>query len=183
MSMLSSYTFLSLAPAQGKFSPAPLQLRKQPAASSSVVVVPWAPCKVSRAPRLACYSKKNTYDILPTALVHPSVGDHGNWKMAEDKDHITLDFNVGRETEVSELEVATTRDQALLVIRYKGDSSDVNNPAASLDVRLLMPPGYDGNKVMKAEILSDGWLKIIIAKPKQEPTTIKVTKQIIDKSN
>jgi hypothetical protein len=38
-----------------------------------------------------------------------------------------------------------------LVIRYKKKESNVvvvdESPASSLDVRLLMPPGYDSNKM------------------------------------
>ncbi|CAL4891411.1 unnamed protein product [Urochloa decumbens] len=183
--MLSSCTLLSMAPPQsasGKFSPAALQLRtKQPAASSLAIALPRAATyKVGRAPRLVCHAL--AYDIPPNALlVHPSVGDDNTWKIdAKHKDHITLEFKVGDKTNENNLEVTTTKDQALnfwLVIKYKGDGSD-GSLATSLDARLLMPPGYDGKKGMKAEILPDGWLHVVIAKPKQETDTenIKVTK-------
>ncbi|CAL4898370.1 unnamed protein product [Urochloa decumbens] len=184
MSMLSSCTPLSLAPpapAPGKFSPATLQLRtKQPAASSAAVALPRAAPrhKVSRALRLVCQAQP--YDIPPTALVHPKVGHYGDWKINEDKDRITLAFMVGDKTKVDNLEVTATRDQVLnlwlLVIRYNSNGSD-GSLATSLDANLVMPPGYDDKNVMTAEILPDGWLDIIIAKPKQEPKNIKVTKR------
>ncbi|CAL4905666.1 unnamed protein product [Urochloa decumbens] len=177
MSMLmSSCALLSLAPAPGKFSPAVLQLRtKQPAAPPSAVALPRpAPrYNVSRALRLVCHA--HTYDIPPTALVHPSGGEEGKWRISENNERITLYFNVGEETMAGNLEVAVTKDQALLVIKYKGDGKD-KSLATKLDARLLMPPGYDSKKVMKAEILRDGWLEIMIAKPKQEPP-VPVTKQ------
>ncbi|RCV19206.1 hypothetical protein SETIT_3G365600v2 [Setaria italica] len=180
--MMSSYTLPSLVPAapprapEKLFSPAALQLRKQRAAAvaSPGAALPWAPWKLPRALRLACHAQPHTYDIPPSALVTPKVGQHGHWKINDDDDRITLEFNVGDKTEEGNLEVATTKDQALLVIRYTGDRSD-DSPATSLDARLLMPPGC--NKVMKAEILPNGWLEVIIAKPKQEPVNIKVTKQ------
>ncbi|CAL4898373.1 unnamed protein product [Urochloa decumbens] len=179
MSMLSSCTLLSLAPAPGKFSPGSLQLRtKQPTASSAAAALPWAtPYKVSRAPRLVCHAQ--TYNIVPTALVHPSSGIQGKWKTTDDEDRIILEFNVGEGTKEGELSVTTTKDQALtvwLVIRYKGDRSD-GSLVTSLDAHLQMPPGYDKNNVMKAEILSNGWLQIIINKPKPQTDDIKVTKQ------
>ncbi|CAN6343539.1 unnamed protein product [Urochloa humidicola] len=181
MSMLSSCTLLSLAPparAPGnKFSPGTRQLRtKQPAASSpSVVTLPWtARCKVSRVTRFVCHAKK--YNILPTALVHPPVADHDNWRINENKDHIILEFYVGVGTKASNLEVTTTKDEALnvfLVIRYTGDGTD-GSLATSLDASLLMPPGYDQKNVMKAEMLRSGWLLIMIEKPKSQTEKVEV---------
>ncbi|TKW29234.1 hypothetical protein SEVIR_3G382800v4 [Setaria viridis] len=180
--MMSSYTLPSLVPAAPprapeKFSPAALQLRKQRAAAvaSPGAALPWAPWKLPRALRLACHAQP-PYDIPPSALVTHKTGNHRTWKINDDDDRITLEFDVGYKTEEGKLEVATTKDQALLIIRYTGDRGD-DSPATSLDARLLMPPGYDGNKVMKAEILPNGWLEVVIAKPKQEPVNIKVTKQ------
>jgi hypothetical protein len=64
MSTLSSYTLLSrAAPLPGKFSPAALQPRKQPAAAS--VALPWVSFKQSRAPLFVCHAQKNTYNIQP----------------------------------------------------------------------------------------------------------------------
>ncbi|CAN6356680.1 unnamed protein product [Urochloa humidicola] len=176
MWMLSSCTLLSLAPpavpAPGKFPPAVLQLRrtKQPTASPSAMALPKpAPrYKVSRAPRLVCHA--HTYDIQPSVLLHPSVGEYDNWRINENKDHIVLGFNVGKDTKEDKLEVRTTKDheELWLVIKYKqGDGSDNDNsPASSLNARLQMPRGYVEDNVMQAEILRDGWLQIIIEKPK-----------------
>ncbi|CAN6343505.1 unnamed protein product [Urochloa humidicola] len=173
MWMLSSCTLLSLAPpavpAPGKFPPAVLQLRtKQPTASPSAMALPKpAPrSKVSRALRLVCHA--HTYDIQPSVLLHPSVGEYDNWRINENKDHIVLGFNVGKDTEEEKLEVRTTKDhgELWLVIKYNGDGSDDNSPASSLNTRLQMPRGYVEDNVMQAEILRDGWLQIIIEKPK-----------------
>ncbi|CAN6334592.1 unnamed protein product [Urochloa humidicola] len=182
MSMLSPCTLLSLAP--GKFSPAALQLRtKQPEASSPVVAFPLAAPrynKVSGAPRLVCHAQPHEYKILPTALVHPKSGRYGDWKINDDEERITLEFDVGEETKEDNLLVTTTEDHALLVIKYKGDGKD-NSLATKLDARLLMPPGYDDKKVMRAEILPNGWLEIVIAKPKP-PANIPVTKKKKDET-
>ncbi|CAN6334589.1 unnamed protein product [Urochloa humidicola] len=174
MWMLSSCTLLSLAappaaPVPGKFPPAVLQLRtKQPTASPSAMALPRpAPrYKVSRALRLVCHA--HTYDIQPSVLLYPSVGEYDTWRINENKDHIVLGFNVGKDTKEDKLEVRTTKDHGVLwlVIKYKqGDGSD-NSPASSLNVRLEMPRGYTEDNVMQAEILRDGWLQIIIEKPK-----------------
>ncbi|CAN6334598.1 unnamed protein product [Urochloa humidicola] len=185
MSMLSSCTLLSMAPAApapGKFSPATLKLRtKQPPASSPAVALPRAVprYKVSRALRLVCHAAQPLeYDILPSALVHPSIGDHRSWKIYDDMDHITLMFNVGKGTEEKNLEVKTIEDPALVLwlhIRYKGDGKD-NSLATKLDTRLQMPPGYGDKNVMTTELLPDGFLLIIITKPKKDDFTKPVTK-------
>ncbi|CAN6329581.1 unnamed protein product [Urochloa humidicola] len=185
MSMLSSCTLLSMAPpalAPAKFSPATLKLRtKQPAASSLAVALPRAAprYKLSRALRLVCHATQPLeYDILPSALVHPSIGDHRSWKIYDDMDHITLMFNVGKGTEEKNLEVKTVEDPALalwLHIRYKGEVKD-NSLATKLDIRLQMPPGYGDKNVMTTELLPDGFLLIIITKPKKDNFTKQVTK-------
>ncbi|CAN6338720.1 unnamed protein product [Urochloa humidicola] len=94
MSMLSSFTLRSLAPpaapSAGKFSSAVLQLRIKQSWGA-------APCKVSRAPRFVCHAR--SYDIPPTALVYPSRGNHGNWKISDDEDRITLELKGGRRDE------------------------------------------------------------------------------------
>jgi hypothetical protein len=106
------------------------------------------------------------------ALVYrPTTTSAGtNWRISEDKDKdlIILELEVGELTQ-DKLEVAT-RDHVLLVVRYMGDINDEWR-ASSLDVRLLMPPGYDEKKV-EAMMLSKGWLKITIPKPKHEPYNI-----------
>jgi HSP20 family molecular chaperone IbpA len=89
---------------------------------------------------------------------------------------IVLSLNVGESTTDKDLEVATTEDQTLLVIRYnkKEEDKSSSSPASSLDVRLLMPPGYDSNK-MQAILWNTGWLEISIPKPTHEPITIPIT--------
>lgn len=111
------------------------------------------------------------------ALVHPSIlgGDHGSWSITEDTDHITVKLNVGDlGRDKDKLEVSTIpQGQGLLVIKYTGDSKD-ETPVSSMDVRLLMPPGYDVNKV-KASIMPNGnWLEVTIARPQLEPTKIPI---------
>ncbi|KAJ1270693.1 hypothetical protein BS78_06G071200 [Paspalum vaginatum] len=184
MSMLSSYTtclMMSRAPAPAPPVKLPraaaMQPHKHPAATALALPSSWAPAgkhkQSGRAPLLVCRAQKNTYNIQPGALVHPSpTSDGDNWRITEDKDHINLKFNVGESTGKDKLEVAT-EDQVLLVIRYKGDSGD-DSPASKLDVRLLMPLGYDGKKV-KAAIVPGGWLQITIAKPKHETNPIPIT--------
>ncbi|WVZ85362.1 hypothetical protein U9M48_032299, partial [Paspalum notatum var. saurae] len=121
----------------------------------------------------SCAGLKRTRTTSNPGLVHPSpTSDGDNWRITEDKDHINLKFNVGESTGKDKLEVAT-EDQVLLVIRYKGDSGD-DSPASKLDVRLLMPLGYDGKKV-KAVLVPGGWLQITIAKPKHETNPIPIT--------
>ncbi|CAN6356679.1 unnamed protein product [Urochloa humidicola] len=134
-----------------------------------------APWKVSRALRLVCHALTYEYDIPPTVLVRPSGAEAGKWWIIENNERITLNINVGPETMASNLDVVLTKDQSLLIIRYKGDGKD-NSLATKLDARLLMPPGYDSKKVMGAEILRDGWQQIMIEKPKPEPA-VPVTKQ------
>ncbi|CAL4891423.1 unnamed protein product [Urochloa decumbens] len=170
--MLSSCTLLSLAPpaapAPGKFSPAVLQLRMKQSWGA-------ATCKVPRAPPFVCHA----YNIPPTALVYPSRGNHGNWKIGDDEDRITLELKVGAETKEGDLEVTTVKDALTvwLVIRKTGDRSDGSLLATEPDARLQMPPGYDKKNVMKAEILRNGWLEIRIDKPKPQIEKIQVTKQ------
>ncbi|OEL14404.1 hypothetical protein BAE44_0024577 [Dichanthelium oligosanthes] len=92
----------------------------------------------------------------------------------DDHDHINLMFDVGESTSTDKLEVAV-EDQVLLIIKYKGDPNE-DSPASKLNVRLLMPPGYDG-KMVTASIVPVGWLQIIIAKPKHELHKIDITKK------
>lgn len=99
--------------------------------------------------------------------MHPREKSDGDWRLKEEADQITLKFMVGTETSTEELEVATTDDQTLLLIRYiKKEGKSSSSPASSLDVRLLMPPGYDSNK-MQVMKLYNGWLEISIPKPKK----------------
>ncbi|CAD6258728.1 unnamed protein product [Miscanthus lutarioriparius] len=178
MAMLSSCTtLLSRAPpAPGKSSPASaLQLRSRQPAAASVAALRWASRKESRsrAALFACHAQK--YNIEPSALVHPRAFDGSDWSLGEEKNRIILSLNVGESTTEKDLEVATTEDQTLLVIRYnKEDKSSSSSPASSLDVRLLMPPGYDSNK-MQAIMWNTGWLEISIPKPKHERKTIPIT--------
>jgi HSP20 family molecular chaperone IbpA len=107
--------------------------------------------------------------------VHPRAFDGSDWSLGEDKNRIILSLNVGESTTEEDLEVATTEDQTLLVIRYKKKEEDKSSsPASSLDVRLLMPPGYDSNK-MQGIMWNTGWLEISIPKPKHERKTIPIT--------
>ncbi|TVU49882.1 hypothetical protein EJB05_01221 [Eragrostis curvula] len=175
MSMLSSCTLMRLAPAPGKFSPAAtLRLHKQPAASS-LVALPWAPCKESRSRTSLFTCHALVYNILPSALAHPSTvdgGQHESWNIKEDKDHIFLKLDVGENTTREQLQVETTGDEALLVIRYKGQEED--SPAKSLNLRLLLPPGRHREDITAA-MLSKGSLQISIRKPhKHEPIPIDI---------
>ncbi|OEL19274.1 hypothetical protein BAE44_0019707 [Dichanthelium oligosanthes] len=165
MSMLGSYTLLSGArPLPGKLSHQALQLRKPLAASVALPCVPFIPCKQhSRAPRFVCYAEKNTYNIQP--------GGGNNWSITEDNTHVTLKFNVGDKTSQDKLSVTTTEDLVHLVIKYTGDPKD-DSPASEMDVRLLMPYGYDCKQVT-ASIGHDGWLHVIITKPKPHNIGIK----------
>lgn len=120
---------------------------------------------------------KVTFDFgIWKALVHPSIlgGEHGNWSITEDTDHITVKLNVG-ELDKDKLEVSTIHEgQGLLAIKYTGDSNN-ETQVSSLDVRLLMPPGYDVNKV-KASIMPNGnWLEVTIARPNLKPTKIPIS--------
>ncbi|XP_066341121.1 uncharacterized protein [Miscanthus floridulus] len=159
-----------------------LQLRsRQPAAASSVEALRWASssCKESRSRRAALFAchalNKYSYHIEPAALVYrPTTTSAGtNWRIWEDKDKdlIILELEVG-ELAQDKLEVSTT-DHVLLVVKYKVDINDEWR-ASSLDVRLLMPPGYD-EKNVGAMMLSKGWLQITIPKPKHEPNKIQIS--------
>jgi HSP20 family molecular chaperone IbpA len=109
------------------------------------------------------------------ALVYRPTPTSGgtNWKIWEDKDKdlIILELEVG-ELAQDKLEVSTT-DHVLLVVKYKGDINDEWR-ASSLDVRLLMPPGYD-DKNVGAMMVPKGWLTITIPKPKHEPNKITIS--------
>ncbi|KXG27601.1 uncharacterized protein LOC110435735 [Sorghum bicolor] len=194
---LSSCTTLLMSwaaapPAPGKSSPGAGSLmqqlrRRQPppaAASSSVEALRWASssCKLQvesrsrRAAVFACHAlNKYSYHIDPTALVYrPTTTLAGtNWRISEDKDKdlIILELEVGELTQ-DKLEVSTT-DHVLLVVKYTGDINDEWR-ASSLDVRLLMPPGYD-DKNVGAMMVSKGWLKITIPKPKHQPNKIPIS--------
>jgi hypothetical protein len=88
----------------------------------------------------------------------------------EDKDKlIILKLRVEELTTKDQLKVETTDDLELLVIKYAGNVND-GSPASSLDLRLLVPPGYDGKKV-KAKLFK-GWLVVAMAKPKHDPNQI-----------
>ncbi|XP_062201015.1 uncharacterized protein LOC133903609 [Phragmites australis] len=169
MSTVSSYSLLSRAPPPGNFSRALMQPGKQAAA----VALPWVPSKHSRAPLSAvfCTQNKHTYDIQPLALVHPKFPPTSDkkWRITEDADHINLWLYVGDNTGKDKLEVATEGE--VLLIRYKGSSNE-DNPASLLDVRLLMPHGYDGKKV-EAD-LAFGSLLVTVSKPKHEPNKIPI---------
>nr|CAB3452296.1 unnamed protein product [Digitaria exilis] len=162
MLTVGSYTLLSQAPAPGRSSRAAVQAARRQTAASVVAL----PSKLSRsrAPLSVCHAQKNKYDIQPFALVHPKFPptSNGSWRITEDKDRINLWFYVEQSTSKDKLEVGT--EDGVLLIRYIGDSSD-DNPASLLDVRLLMPPGYDGQKV-EAE-LEFGSLQVTIAKPRR----------------
>ena len=100
--------------------------------------------------------------------MHPRTPESGgDWTITEDTNFITLRLKVGAKTTKDELEVATTDDQVLLVIRYKkqqGDGGKDDSPESSLPIHLLVPPGCDHKKVNAR--LFEGWLEIIVAKPK-----------------
>nr|CAB3452397.1 unnamed protein product [Digitaria exilis] len=106
------------------------------------------------------------------ALVYrpPSGQSATNWKILEEKDLIILGLEVG-DLGKEKLNVSTT-DHVLLVAKYTGDINEEPR-ASSLDVRLLMPPGYDEKNVHAT--LSKGWLNITIPKPKHEPNTIEIS--------
>ncbi|XP_066338322.1 uncharacterized protein [Miscanthus floridulus] len=175
MAMLSSYTTTLLsrappapAPAQGKSAvAAALQLRKEPAASSSPVVAARRPGWLLSSRAIAMRKISTAaykYDMQPSE-------SGGDWTITEDTNFITLRLKVGAKTTKDELEVAVTDDQVLLVIRYKqkqqgdgGGKEKDDSPKSSLPVQLLMPPGCDHKKVNAR--LFEGWLEIIVAKPK-----------------
>jgi hypothetical protein len=100
----------------------------------------------------------------------PTSGDH--WTITEDADRINLWFFVERTTKKEQLQVLT--DDDVLLVRFKGDGSkdDKSNPARQLDVRLLIPPGYDKSKV-EAE-LAFGSLLVTVTKPKHDPIGIAI---------
>lgn len=108
--------------------------------------------------------------------MHPYEKKDGDWRLTNEKDQIILKFLVGNTTNEKNLEVATTDDQTLLVIRYKKEEDESSSQASSpdLDVRLLMPPDYDSNKI-RATKEPDGWLQIVIPKPKHERKMIPVS--------
>ncbi|CAD6269050.1 unnamed protein product [Miscanthus lutarioriparius] len=159
-----------------------MQFRKQP---PSVVSLPWAssyacnatrsPGRVRRAPLFTCHANKYNYsDLQPNgsgteAAPKASTLLAGeNWSIMGDKDVIILKLSVGESPPKEKFKVETAPDQAGLVIRYTDD----DNPASSTNVPLTMPRGYDGKKVQAKWF--QGWLLVIIAKPKHDPNPIPV---------
>ncbi|TKW30999.1 hypothetical protein SEVIR_2G076600v4 [Setaria viridis] len=172
MSMVSPYTLLSRPAApSGRISGMPLQPRKQ--ATATAVAFPWARSSKISSPLSVCHA--NTYNVPPFALVHPKFPTEpkNNWKITEEADHINLWFKVEEATSKDELEVATNGN--VLLIRYKGKPGNPTSlsPASSLDVRLLLPSGYENPTTMEAE-LTFGALLVTVAKPKQAPSPIPI---------
>ncbi|KAF8772429.1 hypothetical protein HU200_005755 [Digitaria exilis] len=170
MLTVGSYTLLSQAPAPGRSSRAAVQAARRQTAAS-VVALPKLNNTAMHASNMHAKhtSVSSTYvrnnNLLDMkALVHPKFPptSNGSWRITEDKDRINLWFYVEQSMSKDKLEVGT--EDGVLLIRYIGDSSD-DNPASLLDVRLLMPPGYDGQKV-EAE-LEFGSLQVTIAKPRR----------------
>lgn len=108
-----------------------------------------------------------------------SPSKNNSWKITEDADHINLWFKVEETTDKqttnkNDLKVAIKGN--LLLIKYdKADAgTQTTSPAAKLDVRLLMPAGYDKKEMVEAE-LTFGSLLVTVTKPKeQKPSPIKI---------
>ena len=108
---------------------------------------------------------------LQNAPTSASAGE--DWNVMGDEDLVILKLRVG-ESAKGKVEVVTTTDQTHLVIKYTGDTND-NTEASKLNVPLALPPGYDGSKVQPRWF--DGWLVILIAKPKHGPKKIDIPKE------
>lgn len=124
------------------------------------------------------------------ALVHPKLPEsststrYNNWKIEEEADHINLWFKVGEETNKEDLQVAIKGN--LLLIRYEEnkDKDNKTSPppsspalASKLDVRLLLPSGYeddDPKKKVKAELTLGSMLKVTVTKPDLPPNIITI---------
>ena len=87
----------------------------------------------------------------------------------EEQEHVKLWFHVGDRTIKENLEVRFEHN--VLVVRWKG-AVNGGEPASSLDVRLLVPTGYDKGKVT-AE-LTFGSLLVTIGKIKPVGENLKI---------